>query len=261
MTKQTTDVIQGTLDMLILKTLSVAPMHGYGIARRIEQVSRGVFNVNPGSVLTSLHRLERAGWLDDEWRRTGAATAFAALATALAALGLYGVLAYSVAQRSREIALRFALGAPPARIRVMVLRQVGATVTGLVLGGVAALLLGRAARSLLFGVDAADPAALLGGAVVLGAVMLGAAYLPARRARAWTLRWRCGTSSACSVDAAACERAEARKVAQRGLLVAGLLVEPGEIEMHVGDARVEAHRFQVFGDGVRRRAPVFEHDA
>ena len=79
MTKQTTDVIQGTLDMLILKTLSVAPMHGYGIARRIEQVSRGVFKVNPGSVLTSLHRLGRAGWLDDEWRRTGAATAFAVL--------------------------------------------------------------------------------------------------------------------------------------------------------------------------------------
>jgi transcriptional regulator len=70
MTEPTTDVIQGTLDMLILKTLSVAPMHGYGIARRIEQVSRGVFKVNPGSLLTSLHRLERAGWLDDEWRQT-----------------------------------------------------------------------------------------------------------------------------------------------------------------------------------------------
>jgi PadR family transcriptional regulator len=70
MSKPTTDVIQGTLDMLILKTLSLAPMHGYGIARRIEQVSRGVFKVNPGSLLTSLHRLARAGWLDDEWRHT-----------------------------------------------------------------------------------------------------------------------------------------------------------------------------------------------
>ncbi len=65
-----TDVIQGTLDMLILKTLSLAPMHGYGIARRIEQVSRGVFKVNPGSLLTALRRLERAGLLDSEWRRT-----------------------------------------------------------------------------------------------------------------------------------------------------------------------------------------------
>jgi transcriptional regulator len=65
-----TDVIQGTLDMLILKTLSVQPMHGFGIARRIEQISRGVFKVNPGSLLTALQRLERAGWLDAEWRRT-----------------------------------------------------------------------------------------------------------------------------------------------------------------------------------------------
>jgi len=63
-----TDVIQGTLDMLILKTLSLQPMHGFGIARRIEQISRGVFKVNPGSLLVALQRLERAGWLDAEWR-------------------------------------------------------------------------------------------------------------------------------------------------------------------------------------------------
>jgi len=62
-----TDVIQGTLDLLILKTLSLQPMHGFGIARRIEQVSKGVFKVNPGSLLTALQRLERAGWLDAEW--------------------------------------------------------------------------------------------------------------------------------------------------------------------------------------------------
>jgi len=65
-----TDVIQGTLDMLILKTLSLEPMHGFGIARRIEQVSRGVFKVNPGSLLTALQRLERSGWIDAEWRQT-----------------------------------------------------------------------------------------------------------------------------------------------------------------------------------------------
>ena len=70
MDEPTTDVIQGTLDMLILKTLSLEPMHGFGIARRVEQVSRGVFKVNPGSLLTALQRLERAGWLDAEWRRT-----------------------------------------------------------------------------------------------------------------------------------------------------------------------------------------------
>jgi PadR family transcriptional regulator, regulatory protein PadR len=65
-----TDVIQGTLDMLILKTLSLEPMHGFGIARRVEQISRGVFKVNPGSLLTALQRLERAGWLDAEWKQT-----------------------------------------------------------------------------------------------------------------------------------------------------------------------------------------------
>jgi PadR family transcriptional regulator PadR len=67
---QNTDVILGTLDMLILKTLSLEPMHGFGIARRVEQISRGVFKVNPGSLLTALQRLERAGWLDSEWRQT-----------------------------------------------------------------------------------------------------------------------------------------------------------------------------------------------
>src|ERR1700746_661835 len=56
-----TDVIQGTLDMLILKTLSLGPMHGFGIARRVEQISRGVFKVNPGSLLVALQRLQRAG--------------------------------------------------------------------------------------------------------------------------------------------------------------------------------------------------------
>jgi PadR family transcriptional regulator, regulatory protein PadR len=70
MNEQSTDVIQGTLDLLILKTLSLQPLHGFGIARRVEQVSRGVFKVNPGSLLTALQRLERAGWLDSEWRNT-----------------------------------------------------------------------------------------------------------------------------------------------------------------------------------------------
>src|SRR5437763_17163540 len=70
MAEATTDVIQGTLDMLILKTLSLEPMHGFGISRRVEQVSRGVFRVNPGSLLVALQRLERAGWVDAEWRHT-----------------------------------------------------------------------------------------------------------------------------------------------------------------------------------------------
>lgn len=65
-----TDLIQGTLDMLILKALSLEPMHGFGISRRIEQTSRGVFKVNPGSLLTAFQRLQRAGLIDAEWRQT-----------------------------------------------------------------------------------------------------------------------------------------------------------------------------------------------
>jgi PadR family transcriptional regulator, regulatory protein PadR len=70
MDEPTTDVIQGTLDLLILKTLSLEPMHGFGITKRVEQLSQNVFKVNPGSLLTALQRLERAGWLDAEWRDT-----------------------------------------------------------------------------------------------------------------------------------------------------------------------------------------------
>jgi transcriptional regulator len=65
-----TDVIQGTLDMLILKALSLEPMHGFGIARRIEQTSRGVFKVIPGSLLIAFQRLERDGLVDATWQQT-----------------------------------------------------------------------------------------------------------------------------------------------------------------------------------------------
>src|ERR1700722_13262880 len=68
MNNTNTDVIQGTLDMLILKTLSLEPMHGCGIARRIEQITQNVFKVNAGSLLTALQRLERSGWLDADWQ-------------------------------------------------------------------------------------------------------------------------------------------------------------------------------------------------
>ena len=70
MAESNTDVIQGTLDMLILRTLSLRPLHAFGIGRRVEQISRGVFKVNPGSLLTALQRLERAGLLDAEWQQT-----------------------------------------------------------------------------------------------------------------------------------------------------------------------------------------------
>jgi PadR family transcriptional regulator, regulatory protein PadR len=64
------DVVQGTLDMLILKTLALEPMHGYGVAVRIEQVSKGVFRVNAGSLFVAFQRLQRSGLVKSEWKAT-----------------------------------------------------------------------------------------------------------------------------------------------------------------------------------------------
>jgi len=64
------ELIQGTLEMLILKTLMLEPMHGWGVALRIEQISGGVFRVNPGSLLPALSRMERGGRVKSEWRAT-----------------------------------------------------------------------------------------------------------------------------------------------------------------------------------------------
>jgi PadR family transcriptional regulator len=64
------ELVQGTLEMLILKTLALEPMHGYGVALRIEQISSGVFRVNPGSLLPALSRMERAGQIKSEWSAT-----------------------------------------------------------------------------------------------------------------------------------------------------------------------------------------------
>ena len=61
------NILKGTLDMLILKTLSLAPMHGLGISRRIEQITDGVFQVKPGSLFPALHRMEQEGWIEGEW--------------------------------------------------------------------------------------------------------------------------------------------------------------------------------------------------
>jgi transcriptional regulator len=62
------DVLRGTLDLLILKTLTLEPMHGWGISARIQQFSRGILDVNQGSLYPALQRLEQRGWVDSEWR-------------------------------------------------------------------------------------------------------------------------------------------------------------------------------------------------
>jgi predicted permease len=117
-------------------------------------------------------------------RMIGALSAsFAALATLLAAVGLYGVLSYTVAQRTREIGVRMALGADARNVRGIVLRQVGRlALVGGAIGAVAALGLGRAARSLLFRLEGHDPATLAAAAAVITLVALAAGYVPAWRA-------------------------------------------------------------------------------
>lgn len=111
------------------------------------------------------------------------ASAFAVLATLLAAVGLYGVLAYSVTQRTREIGVRMALGADAARVRGLVMRQMAVmTLVGSVIGIAAAFALGRAAQSQLYQLEGHDPLVFSAAVVVLALVAFGAAWLPARRA-------------------------------------------------------------------------------
>jgi predicted permease len=110
-------------------------------------------------------------------------SAFALLATLLAGVGLYGVLSYSVAQRTREIGVRMALGADGARVRRLVMRQVGVMLlVGGAIGIAAALGLGRAARSMLFELEGHDPTAMVLAVVLLACVALAAGFIPARRA-------------------------------------------------------------------------------
>ncbi len=111
------------------------------------------------------------------------AAAFAALATVLAAVGLYGVLSFTVARRTREIGIRLAIGASAPAIRNMVLREVGVMVAiGVALGLPAAWLLGRYAETLLYEIKGGDLSVMAGAVVLVAAVSLGSGYLPARRA-------------------------------------------------------------------------------
>lgn len=70
MVDKPSDLVQGTLDMLVLKNLALEPMHGYGIAVRLEQMSKGVFRVNAGSLFVAFQRLQRAGLIKGEWKAT-----------------------------------------------------------------------------------------------------------------------------------------------------------------------------------------------
>ena len=109
--------------------------------------------------------------------------AFAGLAALLAALGIYGVLAFLVVQRTREIGIRMAVGAESGDIRLLIVKEVGSMlIAGVVVGLPLAYVLARLSESLLFGVKASNPAIYLVGLVLIAVVAVVACYVPARRA-------------------------------------------------------------------------------
>jgi predicted permease len=151
----------------------------------VATIPRVVAEIDPNAPVTNLKTMittvQEGVYIDRLLSMLSAG--FAALATLLAGIGLYGVLAYNVALRTRELGLRLALGAEPRRLRALVLKQVG--VMGLIgagVGLVAALALGRVAEAVLFGLSGRDPLVLAGAAAVLAAVVLAGSWLPARRA-------------------------------------------------------------------------------
>ncbi|MGH7649090.1 MAG: FtsX-like permease family protein, partial [Gemmatimonadaceae bacterium] len=169
----------------LLRTMTLV-VRGRGDAASLAPIVReAVHDVDPALPVYNVQTLQSI--VDQsvaQPRLNGALMAvFAAAALLLAALGLYGVVSYSVTQRRQEIGLRVALGAQPGSVLRLVLRE-GAMLAavGIAIGAVGALFAARLIRSWLFGIEPADPASFAGVAVVLAAVALAASYLPARRA-------------------------------------------------------------------------------
>ncbi len=152
------------------------------VVRAIPGLLRGIDANVPVEELKTMQQQVRDNVEND--RMLGIlSTGFAVIATVLAAIGLYGVLAYTVAQRTREFGLRMALGATGGRVRAIVLHQLGImTAIGSVIGIAAGIGLGVAARSFLFGVEGSDPVVIGTVTLLLAGVAIGAGYLPVLRA-------------------------------------------------------------------------------
>ncbi len=152
------------------------------LLRGVPGIVKGVDPTLPVEELKTLSKQVEENVFLDRFISSTAGT-FALLATLLAAIGLYGVLAYSIAQRTREIGVRMALGADAASVRGMVMKQLGRlTLIGGGLGLMGAIALGKAAQSLLYGVTGLDPAVIALAAAILGVVSLLAGLVPALRA-------------------------------------------------------------------------------
>jgi predicted permease len=160
-------------------------VRGVDAATLLRAIPRAVAEVDANVPVTDLRTMAQQAQNDLYRERLVAmlSASFAALATLLAAIGLYGVLAYNVAQRTRELGLRLALGAEPASLRALVLKQVGLmTVIGTAIGLATAVGLGRIAEALLVGLSGDDPVVLIAAVAAISFVVLAASYLPARRA-------------------------------------------------------------------------------
>jgi putative ABC transport system permease protein len=148
------------------------------IQREIRAMAVDVPLENPATVMEII---DQSLWMMK--LATGLAAVFGVLALGLACVGLYGILAYAVGQRQREIGLRMAIGADRAKVLRLVLREAAALVgAGVALGLVLSAAAGRAVASLLFGLSPTDGPAFAGAAATLVIVALVASYLPARRA-------------------------------------------------------------------------------
>jgi putative ABC transport system permease protein len=164
---------------LVVRTTAADPLSLTAAVRREVQA------VDPNQPVSNVRTMEDLLREESAQRSTGMAllVAFAALALALASLGIYGVLAYFVVQHTREIGVRLALGARPGQILALVLRRgMGMVLVGVAVGACGALALTRLMSSLLYGVSAGDPATFVGIALLLVAVALLACVVPARRA-------------------------------------------------------------------------------
>ncbi|HKB55836.1 MAG TPA: FtsX-like permease family protein, partial [Ramlibacter sp.] len=169
----------------LFKTMTLV-VRGRGDAASLTPVVReAVHDIDPELPIYNIRTLESI--VDQsvaQPRLNGALMGlFAGAALLLAALGLYGVVSYSVAQRRRELGLRVALGAQPAAVLRLVLGEgLALAGVGIAVGAVGAVFAARLIRSWLFGIGPADPASFAGVALALALVALAASYLPARRA-------------------------------------------------------------------------------
>jgi ABC-type antimicrobial peptide transport system permease subunit len=163
----------------------------YAVRTRLEPATMApalravVRNIDPDLPMIDIRTQEEQIDANMQIERTfaGLTSGFGVLALALACVGIYGIMAYSVANRRNEIGIRLALGAKPGQVRGMILRESGAlAIAGIAVGAAGALGMSRLVKSMLYGIQPNDPAAVTASVLLMLAVALAASWIPARRA-------------------------------------------------------------------------------